>query len=582
MSFRSRRSTSLGLISISLAASLAAGCSYLSNIKLPDLPSSAPVTVEVRQPTITPAPAQPTLVAPPTATVLPQQPATQPTVAAVPTSAPVPTVVPEPVVPTNASWALTSDQAILFENRTVKGGETYEGVAEIGEATQAAFTVYSLREVQFKVIAPNGQVIDPAFVSAYPNYGTLNASAGTPNGTDGRTYQYIINAPQEGTWKLSISAESTTPIGMVASVSSPMMLRFNFDQRSYKPADGARIETSIEYRGVTIKRGTTLSAAVLLPDGNRRPIDVQDNRRNGDAKARDGVFTGQFDIPANISVDQPFVQLELVGTFKGSTRKVYVTLPVVPAGASIGEVQESTVDSDRDSLIDSLALTITLNVARSGNYGLKGTLVAANGTEVGSAIFSSSQNKQALETGKNDIILMFEGRAIRQLALAGPYKLNLNLFDENNANTEIVRADGMYATQAYNLENFESPNLKVEAGKEQTADTNGNGKFDALRISLPLSFVNKGEYRWEAKLVDSSGNLIEVVSGSGPLDTNTPLALDFSGKKIRIGKQNGPYTIANLLISQISGPGAGSGSDLFQNVYTTKPYKSAQFESAGL
>ena len=101
-------------------------------------------------------------------------------------------------------------------------------------------------------------------------------------------------------------------------------------------------------------------------------------------------------------------------------------------------------------------------------------------------------------------------------------------------------------------------------------------------ISLPLSFVNKGEYKWEAKLVDEAGNPIETITGSGQLDTNTPLLLTFTGKKIRISKQDGPYTLQNVLITQIGGAGASAGADLFQNVYTTKPYKNTQFESAGL
>lgn len=564
---------------LNAAIALLTGCSALSDIKLPALPSSAPVTIEVRQPTVTPAPVQPTLTGVPTAVPT----LTAPTPA--PTEAPalaVPTPVPIASEPDDAFWAVTSEQAVLFENRTIKAGEVYESSIDLGEVAQAAFTVYSRLEVQFKVIAPNGQVIDPAFVSAYPTYGSLNASAGTPNGEAGRTYQYIINTPQEGNWKLSISAESTTSMGLIASINSPLMLRFNVDKSLYQPGDKVRLETNIEYRSAIIKRGIDIAATLILPDGTRQSITLADNRRNGDTRARDGVFTGVFDAPANVPVDRPYVTIELAGTFKGATRKVYATLPVVPPGISIGKITEVPVDNDADSLIDTLSMSVTLNVARGGNYGVKGVLRNADGAEVGSALFSSAQSKLALIKGEQNIVLNFEGRFIRQIAANGPYKLDLTVFDENNGNTQIANLPAIFTTSAIKSEQFESPNLKVESGKEVTVDTNKNGKFDELRIQLPLSFVNKGDYKWEAKLLDEAGNLIESVSGSGPLDTQTPLLLTFTGKKIRISKQDGPYTLSNVLISQVSGAGAGSGADLFQNVYTTKPYKNTQFESAGL
>lgn len=560
-----------------IAIALLAGCSYLKDVKMPTLPSSAPVSIEVHQPTFTPVPTQPASTATPTAApVVPT--ATTVEVVAV-EATPVPIAV---VEPQNAFWAVTSEQAILFENRTIPAGEPYETNVELGEVAQAAFTVYSLKEVQFKVVAPNGQVIDPAFVSAYPNYGSLNASASTPNGPEGRTYQYIINAPQEGVWKLSVSAESTTPVGMIASINSPLMLRFNFDKGNYVPGDKVRLEANIEYRGAVIKRGTTINAALVMPDGTRQAIELADNRRNGDNRSRDGVYTSVFDVPSNIPVDKPYVTIEIAGTFKGSTRKVFASLPVIPAGISLGRIAEVTTDKDGDNLIDTLTMSVTLNVARAGNYGVKGVLYSADGKELGNAVFSSSQSKLILEKGEQTITLNYEGRFIRQLQADGPFKLDVSIFDENNSNFQIVNLPGAYTSSALKSEQFESPNLKVEAGKENTIDTNKNGKFDELRISLSLSFVNKGEYKWEAKLVDEAGNPIETITGSGQLDTNTPLLLTFTGKKIRISKQDGPYTLQNVLITQIGGAGASAGADLFQNVYTTKPYKNTQFESAGL
>ncbi len=564
------------LIFLTAAIALLTSCSSFSDLKLPAFPSSAPVTVEVRQPTITPAPAQPTAIA--TATALPATPVVEPTqetVVIVPTSLPVQMDI------QNDFWAVTSEQAVLFENRTVNAGDIYETNVELGEVAQAAFNVYSLKEVQFKVIAPNGQVIDPAFVSAYPNFGSLNASAGTPNGEAGRTYQYIINAPQEGIWKLSVASESTTPVGMVVSINSPLMLRFTFDKSNYQPGEKVRLEGNIEYRSAVIKRGVSVEAELVLPDGTRQAITLGDNKRNGDTRSRDGIFTAVFNAPSNVPVDRPYVTIELASTFKGSARKVFATLPVVPPGISVKKVTEVIVDNDADTLIDMLTMKINLDVARAGNYGVKGILRMADGTTVGNALFSSIQSKLPLAKGAQEIDLNYEGRFIRQNKGNGPFKLDIVIFDENN-NAQIADLPEKFTTSAIKIDQFEAPNLQVEAGKESTVDTNKNGKFDELRVQLPLSFVNKGDYKWEAKLVDGRGSPIETITGSGALDTNTPLLLTFTGKKIRISKQDGPYTIQNVLITQISGPGAGAGADLFQNVYTTKPYKNAQFESAGL
>lgn len=114
-------------------------------------------------------------------------------------------------------------------------------------------------------------------------------------------------------------------------------------------------------------------------------------------------------------------------------------------------------------------------------------------------------------------------------------------------------------------------------------DANGNGLYDSLNLNLSVNIVESGEFEFQGTLVDSNGQPITIgyystwMDGSGPLPAGLQtIVLSFDGAQIYQHGSNGPYTLADLTIFDVTD--FTLEVDSSTEVYTTATYQVDQFE----
>ncbi len=120
---------------------------------------------------------------------------------------------------------------------------------------------------------------------------------------------------------------------------------------------------------------------------------------------------------------------------------------------------------------------------------------------------------------------------------------------------------------------------------EYVLDDNYNSLYDSLELSVALNVVKSGYFTVHGTLVDGAGQPVASGyystwdTGSGPLSTGwQAVTLSFDGQQIYNHGSNGPYTLTNLIITDVTEDALQV--DAQDNVYVTSYYQYSQFEHA--
>jgi len=227
------------------------------------------------------------------------------------------------------------------------------------------------------------------------------------------------------------------------------------------------------------------------------------------------------------------------------------------------------IDSNGDSLYDILSVAVGINVAKAGNYSLEGTLSDKNGNFI-----TAIKTDAYLSKGSQTINLNFNGGDIYNNAVDGPYILSsLELVDSSDGESVESLLDAYY-TNEYLYTQFQSLKILIVGEPVETAvDTDGNGLYDALKISMDVYIPKYGYYNYNARIMDKNGKEIVWSSGSGSFNAGVrQFTLTFDGRYIYGNGEDGPYEVKDLTIY--------SGSEVFSlfDFYTTQAYSWKDFE----
>jgi pimeloyl-ACP methyl ester carboxylesterase len=118
---------------------------------------------------------------------------------------------------------------------------------------------------------------------------------------------------------------------------------------------------------------------------------------------------------------------------------------------------------------------------------------------------------------------------------------------------------------------------------EYPSDTDGNGLYNSLDLYISVNVVESGHFEFQGTLIDGAGQPVAtgyhstLMAGTGTLPTGLQtIVLSFDGSQIYQHGVNGPYTLANLTIFDVTG--YALEVDTSTNIYTTTAYQVDQFE----
>jgi len=392
---------------------------------------------------------------------------------------------------------------------------------------------------------------------------------------------FSLPTPKVGMWGVDVSAPLVTdPSGIVTYSLSAWLTQPAVTLQGSAVSLNVHLGQPLHLRatlrsGATPANGATVTARVVGPANTISNVVLLDDGKGDDATAGDGIYSA------------PFNATTLAGTYRVAytatrsatpgqpalSRETFALATVSHSASSLaGTFSDSGVDTNGNGLFDDLALKVDIAVTAPGTYRLIGTIADSAGNTHDA---STSAN---LVAGMQSITLQFPGKDIYNTRVDGPYKLTSVRLAEQSG-PDLLPLDervNAYQTRAYSFSQFEHPPVVLNGqSTSQGIDTNGDGLFDILRVTIGVTVVNPGTYTWSARLNDPNGNKLGFASSqaSFPAGDNT-LTLDFDGNAIGAACQDGPYQVGDLLVF-------GAGDSLVApDVFTTSTFTASQFEGS--
>jgi hypothetical protein len=247
------------------------------------------------------------------------------------------------------------------------------------------------------------------------------------------------------------------------------------------------------------------------------------------------------------------------------TTAAYVSTQFGEFPTRLAQLAETAVDIDSDGFFDEILVEIDLALSRPIS-----ATVDVSVQHSGRTLVSTSETKY-LPEGNNPLKYSLPASGIAASGLNGPYTLSVGIVDQDGEQTayrEIQTAD-------YVAGQFTLPIVRITSGSSDAgSDTDGDGLYDILEVSLIGDVQEEGFYAIRAWLGDESGEqitwaLFEDSFSAGSIEA----VLNFPGKIIHESQLDGPYVIVYVTVTDEEGNLIFTGNDL----YVTNAYSTSQF-----
>jgi hypothetical protein len=361
---------------------------------------------------------------------------------------------------------------------------------------------WSQGALDFSLVRPDGQTIDPAYAAAHPAEVTYEFNPGNLDILPYAAYTFPSTGP--GLWQLNITAGNVDPAGVnyvaYALLETNRILTAGSDRNHYNVGQTATITAALQHNGIGLP-GATVTAKLTRSDGVVDTLTLTDQGN--------GAYTGGYIIP-----DAPGflpIVINAVGTDSGAlfTRRAELW----PTIAS-NEVQLTGVyaiqprNNNGDTLYESLDLLAQVTAAGPGDYTIFAAL-KANGQLVTQGAFDV-----AIEAGTQTVTLPFDGGAIRASQLNGPYLVTDISLVSKAAGVVAHSAANVLTTLAYQWQDFGgcytlTTTVNPTKGGTITANPapncNGNTQY-SVGSEIQLTAAPNSGLVFANWIVDASGN----------------------------------------------------------------------------
>lgn len=278
------------------------------------------------------------------------------------------------------------------------------------------------------------------------------------------------------------------------------------------------------------------------------------------------IYSSGLDGPYWVSVylyDDPYVVGDL--DHKTFTTDAYAAGSFDHSGF-VPPYTESVLDTDADGLYEYIIVDVSINIIQEGGFTVQGLLTNSEGTIVG-----NSWSSMSLSPGTYNIELWYDTFYLKYVGLDGPYYLDLMLAD-----TSALLDSDTYVTDDYSISQFEGPATLVPPHSDIGVDTDGNGYFEYIEVTVKFEVTCAGYYSINGDVVDEEGNIITSGYGYGEFSIGPQsLALLFNTLFLYGEEMAGPYDV-RLTIQDPFGGMADIG------IYQTTAYTLDQFDHVSI
>ena len=436
------------------------------------------------------------------------------------------------------------------------------------------------RTLVVSLVAPDGTrrtVNDPPTATFESGFFPIDTVSTKP----GASYLINIINPPAGSWTLEVRepAALTAPLDVLTTtfLNNNIFLVLAGGGDTFPLGTSVRLAL-VAFDGTNKIPGIAIDARLFRPfDPAFTPVAVtfRDDGTGADEVAGDRMYEA-FVNPIQPGTYQ--VQVNASGTAStGTFRRTAATeLRIVARNAQIASFTDRGLDDNADGLLDRIGITPSANVTKAGTYVVSIRLRSSNGHEIqqtADKVFGVGAAQAEVTFNAADIV--------RDLGVNGPYSVAEVRYFEMVPGGDLVPADIRYdlgPTAAYTLSQLQHAPLSLTGvGTGAGRDTNGNGLFDFLDISVGVLADFAGTYTYSASLTDRNGRELGFLSGNLVLNVGAnTLTIRYPGLPIGRGGVDGPYFLANLIMF-------GAGQSLIApTAFTTPAFLVTQFEGAAV
>ena len=193
------------------------------------------------------------------------------------------------------------------------------------------------------------------------------------------------------------------------------------------------------------------------------------------------------------------------------------------------------LDTDDNSLYDYLVIEKEINVRKTGNYRLYGSLESPSGEGI-----DSDYNYTHLDVGLHSIKLRFYGPSIYNTGESGNFVVYMNLYDTDEGRCLDSTTN---TTPYYSYTNFERPSAEfTENFNDYGLDTDEDTSYNCLVIESEITVKKAGEYRLYCTLRTASGEWVSYDWNEIHLEVGIhDITSEFSGLRIYNFEYNGSF-----------------------------------------
>ena len=313
---------------------------------------------------------------------------------------------------------------------------------QIDTSAESVFMIYwsTPGEIDFTLQQPDGTTITPSTPASNGNvsYDYFAGSAEIP------PYKaYTFNQTMPGAWTLIINAGDAADAEYVAfaSLDSPRELAVTTNAGTFLPGQVVDFTATLTASGVGVTGGS-VAVEIRRSDGavDTLPLVSQGN----------GQYTGSYTAPDVPGQAVASVVAHATANGVPFSRQTEVVLGIASNQASVaGVASHSTPDVDSNGLFDSLDVSVNVSASSAGAFVLSGKLLGGGQTIAQDGTYA------VLAAGDNVVMLNFNGQAIRNAQIDGPFTVeDLRLARVDAGGVPTPPAGVAWATPAYGWQSF--------------------------------------------------------------------------------------------------------------------------------
>ncbi|HUU20771.1 MAG TPA: carboxypeptidase regulatory-like domain-containing protein [Sedimentisphaerales bacterium] len=261
---------------------------------------------------------------------------------------------------------------------------------------------------------------------------------------------YIIDNPRTGNWTTQVTAVNVPEDGEDYTLSNYFASNLTvipaLEKLLYSPGEDVRVSANLTDSDLPIS-DVNMTAEVYKPDGSSSSVSLFDDGSHGDIQPNDDIYSGLF---TETSIEGTYnIKISANGIVSNSRfdRESYESFYIREQTAQLIYWSDNGVDSSGDGLWDLLAMQVYVYIIDPGHYRLTGTLCDQN-----QAFIDRLSTETYLDPGFHTVELNFDGMAICEHGVNGPYRVDVGIYDANGIQMDYLEG---YSTEPYDYTDFQ-------------------------------------------------------------------------------------------------------------------------------